>query len=109
VTTLADIVRDLRRYDEEPIGWQEPTIYAEEPWSASSRAIVSWSAPKGGLPDAATTLRLVRLMDVRKSLRLLNDEYDQLLAAHRLEELCTLLIERVEHLARIGDPYMFRQ
>ena len=107
-TTLADIVRDLRRYDEEPIGWQEPTIYAEKPWSASSPAIVSWSEPKGGLPGAVTTLRLVRLMDVRKSLRMLKDEYDHLL---ELTSSGTMYPPD-----RAGptpcsnrDPYMFRQ
>jgi hypothetical protein len=31
--------------------WQELTIYAKEPWTAHSQAIVCWSMPKGGLPE----------------------------------------------------------
>ena len=108
MTTLLDIVRDLRRHDDEPISSQQPTIYAEEPWSAESAAIVSWSTPRGGLPEDAAKSRLVRLIEVRSALRLLAGEYDQLLVGNRLDELCAMLIGRVRELVRDGDPYMFR-
>jgi hypothetical protein len=108
LTTLLDIVRDLRRYDDEPISSQQPTIYAEEPWSAESAAIVSWSTPRGGLPEDAAKPRLVRLIVVRPALRLLMGEYDQLLAGNRLDQLCVLLIARVRELVSDGVPYMFR-
>jgi hypothetical protein len=97
MTTLSDIVRDLQRYNEEPVSWQEPTIYAEEPWTANSQAIVCWSLPKGGLPDDAAKLRLVRVVEVRSAVSLLTDKYDQLVR-DRLDELCVLLIARVQEL-----------
>jgi hypothetical protein len=99
MTTLLDIVRDLRSYDEKPVSWQEPTIYAEEPWATNSQAIVCWSPAKGGLPDDAAKLRLVRLVEVRSAVSLLADKYDQL-ARDRLDELCVLLIARVQELPR---------
>jgi hypothetical protein len=108
LTTLSDIVRDLRRYDDEPRGSQERAIYAQEPWSAESQAIISWSMPKGGLPEDAANLHLVRLIETRPALRLLMPEYDQLLSDGRLDELCALLIARVRELVHKGDPYMFR-
>ena len=104
MTTLSDIVLNLRSYDEEPVSWQELTIYAEEPWTAHSQAIVCWSMPKGGLPDAAAKLRLVRLVEVRSAVRLLADKYDQLAFGDRLDELCTLLIARVNELIAAGVP-----
>jgi hypothetical protein len=33
IATLGEILRDLQSYDEEPFAWQEPTIYAAEPWT----------------------------------------------------------------------------
>jgi hypothetical protein len=98
MTTLSDIVRDLRSFDEEPVSWQEPTIYAEEPWTAASRAIVCWSTPKGGLPDEAAKLRLGYFIDVRSAARLLDDKYDQLLLTGRYGELSELLITAVKDL-----------
>jgi hypothetical protein len=102
MTTLADIVRDLHSYDEEPVSWQEPTIYAAEPWTAQSQAIVSWSMPKGGLPDSAAQLRMVRLVEVRTAIKLLAENYDQLVAASRFDEICSLLISRVNEAVAAG-------
>ena len=102
MTTLADIIRDLHSYDEKPVSGQEPTIYAAEPWSAHSHAIVSWSVAKGGLPDDAAKLHLVRLLEVRSALGLMADRYHSLILEDRLNELCELLITRVQqsHRAR---------
>jgi hypothetical protein len=105
MTRLAEIVRDLNRYDEQPLSGQEPTIYAQEPWTAQSQAIVCWSMPKGGLPPDAAKLRLVRLVEVRLAVRLLADNYDQIMLEGRLDELCVLLISRVQELTRLGTPY----
>ena len=99
MTTLADIVRDLRSYAEDPVGWQEPTIYATEPWSAYSDAIISWSMPKGGLPDDAARLRLVRFVEVRSAIELLAEDYDRLTTVGRFDEICVLLISRVMDMA----------
>jgi hypothetical protein len=104
MTTLADVVRNLRSHDEDPFSWQEPTIYAAEPWTAQSQALVSWSMPKGGLPEDAAQLRLVRLVEVRTAIKLLAENYDQLLAAGRFDEICALLISRVITVASAGAP-----
>jgi transposase len=64
MATLSEIVGNLRRWDQEPDGPQRPTIYAQTLWSAQSQAIVCWSMPKGGLPDDAARLQLVRLVEV---------------------------------------------
>jgi hypothetical protein len=96
--TLADILQNLKSYDEEPFDCQDPTIYAAEPWTAHSQAVVSWSMPKGGLPEDAAKLRLMCLIEVRKAIGLLADQYDQLLRDNRLEELCQLLVSRVQQL-----------
>lgn len=96
MTTLADIIRDLRSYDEEPVSGQEPTIYAAEPWSPHSRAMVCWSIAKGGLPDDAAKLHLVRLLEVRSALHLIADRYHSLIVEDRLNELSELLITRVQ-------------
>jgi hypothetical protein len=104
MTTLADIIRDLRSHDKEPFSGQEPTIYAAEPWSPHSRAIVSWSIEKGGLPDDAARLHLVRLLEVRAALRLLADRYHSLVLEDRQEELCALLITRVQDLIQARLP-----
>jgi len=69
--TLADILQNLKSYDEEPFDCQDPTIYAAEPWTAHSQAIVSWSMPKGGLPEDAAKLRLMCLIEVRKAIGIL--------------------------------------
>lgn len=102
MTTLAGILRDLRSYDEEPVSGQEPTIYAAEPWAPHSPAIVSWSITKGGLPDDAAKLRLVRLVEVRSALRLLADQYDHLVLEDRLDELSALLLTRVQYVTSQG-------
>jgi hypothetical protein len=109
LTTLSDIVRDLRHYDEEPVSFQQPTIYVEEPWVAGSKAVVSWSMQSGGLPSVPAELRLVRLIEVRSALRLLLGEYDLLVTAGRLDELCALLVARVRQLVHDRDPYMLRR
>ena len=96
---LADLVRYLHKYAEDPVGWQEPTIYAAEPWSAHSEAIISWSMPKGGLPDDAARLRLVRFVEVRSAIELLAEDYDRLTTEGRFDELCALLISRATDMA----------
>ena len=95
MNTLEDIVRDLHSFDEDPVSWQEPTIYASEPWASHSVAIVSWSMPKGGLPDDAARLRLVRFVEVRSAIELMAEDYGPLTAVGRFDHLCALLISRV--------------
>jgi hypothetical protein len=103
--TLAEILRDLQRFNEEPFECQAPTIYAAEPWTVNSQAIVTWSMPKGGIPDEAAKLRLMRLLEVRETISLLADKREQLVLEDRIDELCALLVDRVQKLnARACAP-----
>ena len=102
--TLADVVRDLRTYDEDEVSWQAPTIYCAEPWLAHSEALVTWSMPKGGLPEPARKRRLVRLIEVRAALHVLGSRYDQFVSTN-LDELCAVLIEHVTRANAVGRRY----
>jgi hypothetical protein len=105
--TLADVVRSLRDYAEQPAPWQEPTIYSAEPWRSSSEALVAWGSSKGGLPEEAARRGLVRLIEVRAALRLLGRDFDTLVRENRIEDLCSNLIARVKGLNEGGQPYLF--
>ena len=97
--TLTELLRDLRSYDEDPGAWEEPSIYVADPHSPESEAIVEWSPAKGGLPESAGRngrCLLYYLTSVRNALALLKPEYDNLRSAGRMEELCEILIKRVE-------------
>lgn len=94
--TLGEIIRRLPQFDEEPVSWQEPSIYAKEPMQSSSEAVVEWSLPKGGLPAQAAEKLLYYFVPVRKALELLGNDYEHLLKADKIEELCALLAIRVE-------------
>jgi len=65
--------------------------------------------PKGGLPDDAARLQLVRLVEVRLAIKLLNSDYEVLTRAHRYDELSNLLIERAQDLVAHGDPYGYKK
>jgi hypothetical protein len=93
--TLGEALRQLRQFDEEPVSWQEPSIYAEEPLQVSSSAVVEWSMPKGGLPAEAAKQLLYYFVGVRKALDLLGDDYERLLCTDQIEEMCALLAKRV--------------
>jgi hypothetical protein len=93
--TLLEVIRGLHDYDEEPVSFQEPTIYASEPWSPQSEAVVEWCPPKGGLPESAAQRRLVRIVEVRKAIVLLEDCYPQRSQRGEFEELANTLIQRV--------------
>ncbi len=92
---LSDIVRDLRSYDEDEVSFQEPSIYAAEPWRSTSEAVVEWSMPKGGLPDTAARRLLMYLISVRGALTVLGHEYDALVRDGRVGELCAVLVQHV--------------
>jgi hypothetical protein len=72
-----------------------PTIYAAEPWSPSSEALVAWGSMSGGLPAEAAERRMVRLIEVEGAIELLEDRYFDLSAARRYDELSNLLVQRV--------------
>jgi hypothetical protein len=92
---LSDVVRMLLLLRTEQSQYMVPTIYAAEPWSAASEALVAWASQKGGLPPEAAERRMVRLIEVEGAVELLNDRYFELSAARRYDELSNLLIQRV--------------
>ena len=106
--TLSDVVRILQLLRTEEAQYMVPTIYAEEPWSPSSEAIVAWGSLKGGLPSVAAERRLVRLVEVEGALSLLKDRYFELSSAGQYDALCTLLIQRVSERSQNRDPYVYR-
>jgi hypothetical protein len=93
---LSDVIRDLRRYDEGEVSYQEPSIYAAEPWGPDSEAVVERSMPKGGLPGTAAKRLLMYLISVRGALKALGVEYDSMVHDGRVDELCGLLIRLIE-------------
>ena len=100
MATLLEVIRDLREFDAEPVSFQEPTIYASEPWSPASEALVEWCPPKGGLPEGAARRRLVRVIEVRQALILLADCYSQRSHLGEHEAIAEILIERVSPRSR---------
>jgi hypothetical protein len=92
---LSDVIRDLRRYDEGEVSYQEPSIYAAEPWGPGSEAVVEWSVPKGGLPGTAAKRLLMYLTSVRGALQALGPGYDSMVHEGRVDELCGLLIRHI--------------
>jgi hypothetical protein len=92
---LSDVVRMLELLRTEQSQYMVPTIYAAEPWSPGSEALVDWASQKGGLPPEVSTRRMVRLIDVAGAVDLLKDRYFDLRAAGGYDELSDLLIQRV--------------
>jgi len=72
--TLAEIVKNLPSFDAPEVSFQEPTIYAAEPWVPHSDACVAWSLPRGGLPEEPARRGFTRLVEVREALKMLNAE-----------------------------------
>jgi hypothetical protein len=105
--TLAEIIRSLPSHDQASPAWQEPTIYAAEPWGSETEALVQLSLPKGGLPNEAAARRLVRFFEVRAALRVLGDRLDKLNRENRTAELCDILIEHVIAANESGRPYQW--
>jgi hypothetical protein len=70
--TLSEIVGALPSFAAPEVSFQEPTIYAAEPWTAHSDACVAWSLPRGGLPDEPARRGFRRLTEVRAALDMLS-------------------------------------
>jgi hypothetical protein len=94
--TFADIMRELRKYGEDPGAWEELSIYVADPQAPQSEAIVEWSMAKGGLPENAARRLLYYVAPVRQALALLGDDYDVLKAEGRITELCETLMRRAQ-------------
>ena len=94
VVTFADVIENLRRYDEEPFSGQAPTIYVADPWAPSSDAAIEWSGEKGGVPFGRKPV-LFHLVTVREALEFFGTEYDELLSQGEVEGMCRKLATHI--------------
>lgn len=87
VMTLADVAARLSEFD------QTYTIYAAEPWTAASSAIVDYEPDEGGLPAEATKLGLSYFLEIE----IANDVRDGWISAQEQQpddaEICQRLID----------------
>lgn len=92
--TFAEVIGNLRRYDEAPAGGQAPAIFVAGPWDPSSEAVVEWSEAKGGVPIGRRPI-LFYLTTVKAALRVLGSEYDDWVANGETEAMCRKLAYHV--------------
>jgi hypothetical protein len=85
--TLAEVIAQLRDYDEAPVDGQAPAIYAADPWLSTSEAVVEWSREKGGIPSGRKPL-LYYLTSVREALQFYGVDYDDRVANGEVEAMC---------------------
>jgi len=86
VTKLIDLVMTLESLDE------NATIYAAEPWSGESPAMVEVEPPSGGLPDGAAHAGLKYFLEVFVARDFLADWESGLDKATSARERCDRLI-----------------
>jgi hypothetical protein len=84
--TLLEAVRDLDILDE------ESTIYASEPWTKDSIAIVDYEPAAGGLPIEAERLGLQYFLEVSIARDFIEDWAASSDAGAMLEQQCARLI-----------------
>ena len=87
VTTLISLVEGLGSLD------QEATIYAAEPWTSASRAIVAREPDSGGLPAEAQSRGLKYFLEVAIACDFLNGWATSLGHDPSNQERCDRLIQ----------------
>jgi hypothetical protein len=92
--TFAEAIENLRRYDDEPVAGQAPTLYVADPWAPSSEAVIQWSSAKGGVPLGHNPV-LFHLTTVRAALDFFGSEYDEQLARGETPSLCRKLATHI--------------
>jgi hypothetical protein len=92
--TFAEVVGNLHRYDEAPVGTQVPAICVAEPWAPLSEATVEWCDAKGGVPFGRKPI-LFYLTTVKAALGILGSQYDALAANGEAEAMCRKLAHHV--------------
>jgi hypothetical protein len=95
--TFEEVVGNLRRYDQTPLGGQAPAIFVAEPWDPSSEAIVEWYGAKGGVPLGRKPI-LFYLTTVKTALRVLGSEYDDLVTNGETAAMCRKLAHHVSEM-----------
>jgi hypothetical protein len=106
--TLNDIVIELLSLPTQQEQESIPTIYAEEPWSPSSEALVAHGSLHGGLPPEAAKRGMVRLIEVAGAVAILKNAYSEFAESGLYAELCLTLINRVHALVQNRDPYGYK-
>ena len=86
MTNLIDVVNNLNAYD------SEHTIYASEPWTHSSVAIVVGEPDSGEVPREASDLGLEYFLEVFIASDFLEDWMADLQANPSAEQKCARLI-----------------
>lgn len=84
--TLAEIVRSLPRLD------PELTIYASEPWTGDSAAVVDYEPDEGGLPESARQAGLAYFLEVDVASEVADDWKDYMEGGASDLDLCNRLI-----------------
>jgi hypothetical protein len=103
--TLNDIVIGLLSLPSQQEQESIPTIYAIEPWSPSSEALVAYGSLHGGLPPEAAKRAMVRVIEVASAVAILKNTYAEFAESGLYAELCLTLINRVHALVQNRDPY----
>jgi len=85
--TLFEAIRDLDSLPE------ENTIYASEPWTADSQAIIAYEPDTGGLPVEAQELGLEYFLEVFIAREFLEGWIRSLDAEPTLQQKCERLIQ----------------
>ncbi|MES2996026.1 MAG: hypothetical protein V4733_04365 [Verrucomicrobiota bacterium] len=83
--TLIEVIRDLENHH------AEATIYATEPWSEKSRAVVAFEPEEGGVPVEAENLSY--FLEVFVARDFLEDWEPTLEFPPTLQERCARLIQ----------------
>jgi len=87
MTTLKSIVADL------PVLDQEATIYAAQPWTGESKAVVANESHAGGLPEVAKAAGLKYFIEVAIARDFLEGWASTLDHAPSAQESCDRLIQ----------------
>lgn len=86
MTILRDLVSNLSKLD------LNLTIYAREPWSADSEALVAPEPDEGGVPEDAARMQMKYFLEVHIAREFLQDWSAALPRAPSVEEQCGRLI-----------------
>ena len=106
--TLNDVVVGLLSLPTQQEQESIPTIYAIEPWSPSSEALVAYGSLHGGLPPEAAKRAMVRFFEVSGAVAILKHSYSEFAETGLYHELCLTLINRVHALIENRDPYGYK-
>jgi hypothetical protein len=79
---IVDIVADLAAHDE------ELTIYAKEPWSCDSEAVLAREPDAGGLPPEAAAIGATYFIEVESAVGALPSDYRRWVARYGAVRAC---------------------